>query len=119
MTDALLDTSVLIDLVYEDEEAITVHDELAGTVATTTVCLYELAKFFEEAHELLADREVYPLASADAAEAGRIYRTLHDRGELLGETDTLIAGVARTRGLTLVTRDDDFERVPDLDLRLF
>lgn len=37
---------------------------------------------------------------------------------LIGDIDTLIAATALEYGLTLVTLDRDFERVPDLDLML-
>ncbi|MWG34414.1 type II toxin-antitoxin system VapC family toxin [Halomarina oriensis] len=119
MTEFLLDTSVLVDLIYEDEQAVRGHADIAGDAATTTTSVYELAKFFEEAPELLARKTVFDLSPADAAEAGRLYRELHDRGALLSEVDTLIAGSALNRNLTLVTRDDDFERVSALDLELF
>jgi predicted nucleic acid-binding protein len=119
VTEYLLDTSVLIDLIYEDEQAIRVHDGIAGEAATTTASVYELTKFFEEVPDLLTRKTVFDLSTDDAAEAGRLYRDLHGRGELLGEVDTVIAGTARNRGLTLVTRDDDFERVADVDLELF
>jgi predicted nucleic acid-binding protein len=37
---------------------------------------------------------------------------------LIGDMDTLIAATAIQQGLTLVTVDSDFERVPNLDLML-
>lgn len=35
---------------------------------------------------------------------------------LIGDIDTLIAATALVRGLTVITLDHDFERVPDLDV---
>jgi predicted nucleic acid-binding protein len=37
---------------------------------------------------------------------------------LIGDMDTLIAATALRKGLTVVTMDGDFERVPDLDVRI-
>lgn len=38
--------------------------------------------------------------------------------EPIGPLDTLIAGVVRDAGGTVVTRDDHFERVPELAVEL-
>ena len=120
MSEFLLDTSYLIDLVYADDDAVALHEEIGGMAATATPCLYELAKFVEsDLEELFAAREVLSLTPSDATEAGRVYREHHDAGDLLGEMDTLISGVARSRDLTLVTRDDDFKRVSDLDCQYY
>jgi predicted nucleic acid-binding protein len=37
---------------------------------------------------------------------------------LIGDVDTLIAATALDRGLTVVTTDTDFQRVPDLEVQL-
>lgn len=37
---------------------------------------------------------------------------------LIGDIDTVIAATALEHGLTLVTADSDFQRVPDLDIML-
>ena len=37
---------------------------------------------------------------------------------LIGDVDTLIAATALDRGLTVVTTDSDFQRVPDLEVML-
>ena len=67
-------------------------------------------------------REVYPYALTYSilelyADIRRQLRPPHGPG-LIGDIDTLIAGTAIQRGLTLVTADTDFERVPSLDYRL-
>lgn len=115
-----LDTSFLVDLVDEHEDALGVHEEIAGEETTGTVCVYELAKFAEfDPSELLPGKEVLALSTADAAAAGAVYRELANEGTPIGETDTLIAGSARNRGLTLVTRDEHFRYVPGLETRYY
>lgn len=44
-------------------------------------------------------------------------RPPHGSG-LIGDIDTLIAATALEHGLTMVTADSDFQRVPDLDVML-
>jgi predicted nucleic acid-binding protein len=120
VSEYLLDTSYLIDLIYADDDAVSLHEEIGGQAVTATVCVYELAKFVESDLDVLFEtREVLPFSRSDAAAAGAVYRELHDTGDLLGEMDTVISGIARNRGLTLVTRDDDFGRVAGLDVQYY
>ncbi len=49
------------------------------------------------------------------ADIRRALRPPHGPG-LIGDVDTLIAATALVQGLTLVTTDSDFGRVPDLDV---
>jgi tRNA(fMet)-specific endonuclease VapC len=59
--------------------------------------------------------EVLELDHPDAREAGEIRALLAARGAPIGPYDVLIAGQARARKLTLVTRNTaEFVRVPDL-----
>lgn len=60
--------------------------------------------------------EPIALSAAGAAEAALVDAELHDRGEPIGALDTLIAGVVRDAGGTVVTADDHFDRVADLDV---
>ena len=47
---------------------------------------------------------------------GEIRRALRPTNDLIGDIDTLIAATALERGLTVVTADTDFQRVPGLAL---
>lgn len=58
--------------------------------------------------------EPVELTIGGAAEAAKIDEELHSSGEPIGPLDTLIAGVVREAGGTVVTRDDHFERVRGL-----
>ena len=67
-------------------------------------------------------REVYPYFLTYAildryADIRRQLRPPHGPG-LIGDIDTLIAATALERGLTVVTTDSDFERVPQLKVML-
>lgn len=116
----LLDTSFLIDLVNREDSALDVHEKIRGTEVTATVCVYELSKFSRfDPNERFGGKEVLDFTVDDAAEAGKVYRETSADGKRLSEMDALIAGTARNRDLTLVTRDADFERVDDLDLKLY
>jgi tRNA(fMet)-specific endonuclease VapC len=61
--------------------------------------------------------EFRPLTVGAAETAAEIRVTLTDRGERIGAFDTLIAGTARDAGATLVTTDEHYQRVDDLDVR--
>ena len=61
--------------------------------------------------------EVLPLTSDDAMRAAEIRAVLQRQGTPIGPYDTLIAGQALARDLTLVTRNiREFERVEGLRL---
>lgn len=68
----------------------------------------------EDVADAIAWLDVVPFDEDGAEEAARIRATLRDSGEPIGPLDTLIAGTARSQSAPLVTRDSDFENVPDL-----
>jgi predicted nucleic acid-binding protein len=115
MAEYLLDTSFLIDLMNGEERVSETHKETRGEQATSTVCVYELSKFDGFEASLIEEKRVLRFSSDDADRAGKVYRSLSEAGEPVGETDTMIAGVALNRGMTLVTRDADFEKIDGLD----
>lgn len=51
-----------------------------------------------------------------AREAADVRGGLLDAGEPIGAPDVLIAGTARSIGAILVTTDDRYDRVPDLEV---
>lgn len=59
--------------------------------------------------------EVLEFDKEDARQAGEVRAALARQGRPIGPYDVLIAGQARARGLTLVTRNiGEFQRVADL-----
>jgi predicted nucleic acid-binding protein len=79
----------------------------------------ELAVGFESSAEmdyLFRGARILHLHVQVAWEASRIERELRDQGGKLGENDNWIAATARIWGLRLVSRDEAFARVPNLDI---
>jgi tRNA(fMet)-specific endonuclease VapC len=59
--------------------------------------------------------EILPFDDADARAAGTVRASLERDGTSIGAYDTMIAGQAVRRGITLITSgSDDFSRVVDL-----
>jgi len=118
--DYFLDTSFLIELSKEKQTAINKHKEIKGNQVTGTPCIYELSKFTQfNYQELFGSKEVLQLKPQDAATAGKIYYQLKKQGELIGEIDLLIAGITKNRELTLVTKDEDFQKINNLNIETF
>ncbi len=61
--------------------------------------------------------EILPLTDSIVLKATDIYASLHERGKLIGDADTLIAATAVVHGLGLVTENTDhFIRIPELNV---
>jgi predicted nucleic acid-binding protein len=115
MAEYLLDTSFLIDLINGEERVSRIHEDTRGEQATSTVCVYELSKFDGFETSSIDGKRVLRFSPDDAGRAGKVYSSLSEKGKPVGETDTMIAGVALNRELTLITRDADFDRIDGLD----
>ena len=119
----LLETSYLVD--YEKgrkvaREYFETHAE--EPLAASTISMFELAfgvvweseRKLERLESSLRWVDFLEFSVADAIETARIQAELQSTGERLPIGDMMIAGVARNRGLTLVTADDHFRTVEGL-----
>jgi len=73
----------------------------------------------EETREDLDWLEPLELSADGAAEAALVRAELQDAGTPIGPLDTLIAGMVRDSGGTLITADDHFEHVSRLDVQYY
>lgn len=132
MTRYLLDTSVLVGVLFSKPSIV---DQLAfpiarGFAATNLLVYGETMERLLGRHDfdarkrdlrgLLERVPVLPLRPEHAERYAALRRALRPPygPGLIGDIDTLIAATAIEHGLTLVTMDRDFERVPGLDLLL-
>jgi len=129
MKPAMLDTDVLSAFLRGEPKVISraeaylkVHSALNLSVITyyemRNGLLYKDAlKQMERFEAFVALNHVLPLTLETARSAANVQADLRKKGMVIGHTDTLIAGVALTHGLQLVTNNTDhFERVKGLHL---
>lgn len=123
----LLDTNVVIEVL---RGAATAHlreqmSQHSGELAVSTVTVAELAFGAARSSDPERNRaavdgfipfvDVLDLDVPAAEHAGEIRAELVRRGTPIGGYDVLIAGLARSRGLTVVTHNRrEFDRVPGL-----
>jgi tRNA(fMet)-specific endonuclease VapC len=122
----LLDTDICIHALKKRNpaliEAFTAHD---GRMAVSDVTLYELyyvAERYDDPSQRIAGIEnfaarldVLPFDTSAARHAGNIRATLERQGQVIGAYDLMIAAIARSQGLVLVTGNvREFERVEGL-----
>jgi predicted nucleic acid-binding protein len=97
------------------------QEALAGDLSTTAISVYELERGAvgsgdrDRTLRLLSQFEVLPLDGPASSAAAAIDRHLALTGGRLDTRDTLIAGIALSRGMAIVTRNRrHFDRVPGL-----
>ena len=73
----------------------------------------------KRAAEVVGARVLHAPDAAAARRAGELDAELWAQGEAIDPEDALIAGIALTRDLELVTRNRAYARVPGLRLRTY
>lgn len=127
MTLRLLDTNAVISLLTRRSEALLRRIEAfePGSLAVSSVVAHELyfgayhsekiAFNLETLRLLFTDLAILDFDREDARVAGEIRVDLKRRGTPIGPYDTLIAGQAKARSLTLVTNNiGEFSRIAGL-----
>ena len=125
----LLDTNICIYLIKKRPSEVLEQfkQHSPQDVAISTITLFELQYGIEksqyrQASEGVLDKLLSPLDLIDfdrssAIEAANIRAQLERKGMPIGSYDLLIAGLARSRGMTLVSNNTkEFERVVGLEL---
>jgi tRNA(fMet)-specific endonuclease VapC len=125
----LLDTSICVQIMSEKfrkQHERLIATSLSASLYISTVVLFELEygnaksqvplKSGLRLRRLLSEPiEVLPFNEGDAVSAGSVRAMLEARKQPIGPYDTLIAGQALARGLTLVTANQrEFARVDGL-----
>lgn len=129
MKPSMLDTDILSEFLRGNPKVIAKVDQHLkeyGFVSLSIITYYEILNglLYKDARKQLARFEefvelnkVIPLTMPMAKTAAAIQADLRKKGTEIGHTDTLIAGIALTSQLQLVTNNTDhFKRIKSLDL---
>jgi len=129
MKPSILDTDVLSEFFRGNSKVIAKVDEHLkeyGYINLSIITYYEILNglLYKDARKQLAKFEefvelnkVIPLTLRMAKTAAVIQADLRKKGSEIGHTDTLIAGIAMTSELQLVTNNTDhFKRIKGLNI---
>ena len=130
MKASMLDTDILSEFLRGNPKVITKVDEHLqeyGFISISIITYYEILngllykdakKQLKKFEDFVSLNKVITLTLPMAKTAATIQAELRKKGTEIGHADTLIAGIAITEQLTLVTADKGFKRVKDLSLIL-
>ena len=123
----VLETSFLVDIFRNNPTAVELLEELEKNetvlqIAAPTIMELWLGacrsrnseKEKEKINELIKSFLIMPLDTAGAKEAAEIEAELFQEGQMIELEDIMIAGIARSRGEKVVTRDEHFARIKGL-----
>ncbi len=128
----IFDTSTILQ-VLKDEGFVSKLEEMGvDEVAVTSITAYELlrgaAYLARRGSErelrivvrMLSELPVIPFTYEDARIASLLWSKLREKGALVNDADILIASISLRLGEVLVSLDEDFQRIrevePDLEL---
>jgi predicted nucleic acid-binding protein len=132
MTNRLLDTDILSEIIKAKDSMVAAHAAAYlvrhGRFTTSAVSVAEIVYGFRrigrddrvtQFEASLANTEVLPLDDMAARLAGRINADLERKGFMIGLPDVMIASIALARGLPVVTGNVvHFERVRSIGYQL-
>ena len=129
MKPSLLDTDILSEFLRGNSKVIAKVDEHLkeyGFISLSIITYYEILNglLYKDARkqmlrfeEFVVLNKVIPLSLRMAKTAAAIQADLRKKGTEIGHTDTLIAGIAMTSELQLVTNNTDhFKRIKGLEI---
>jgi predicted nucleic acid-binding protein len=129
MKPSILDTDILSEFLRGNSKVIAnveKHLNLYGVISLSIISYYEILNglFYKDAKKQLTKFEefvelnkVIPLTIRMAKTAAEIQADLRKKGSEKGHTDTLIAGIAMTSELQLITNNTNhFKRIKGLKI---
>ncbi|MGD0406245.1 MAG: type II toxin-antitoxin system VapC family toxin [Candidatus Bathyarchaeia archaeon] len=121
----LLDTSVIIDFLAGDQKIVALIQEIIRRedVKTTTITEYELLRHKTKIRKQAAERflsgvTVYSFDRAAAQRAALLFEELRDSGRMINENDLLIAGISLANDELLLTRDQKFGNLDNVNIKI-
>ena len=125
----VIDTNVMIPFLNGSPEAVNKVHEVSKTndqVVITIITAYELLKGarlsskpeenLKEVKEAIANMQILDLSPEACEEAASIFCELKKSGKMISEFDILIAAIAKTNGEGILTKDQHFNFIKEINL---
>ncbi len=113
----LVDTSAIIEWRAGNPNAVRVINESENTnISSLSQFEVLVGDESEKVKEFFRNFPLLPFTARDSLRAVSIYRALVKKGKIINTMDMLIAAQALERGLTIVTKDGDFDRIKELNV---
>ncbi len=125
MANYLLDTTVVIDCLRGKSEAVEFLTRIASEGSVAGCCLINIVEVYagmrdkerEATKKLLESLEYYEVTKDTAKQAGEYKRQYRERGITLSLSDVIIAAVAMSDDLVLVTGNPKHYPMPEVSLQ--
>ncbi|MDE1865827.1 MAG: type II toxin-antitoxin system VapC family toxin [Candidatus Micrarchaeota archaeon] len=113
----LVDASAIIEWRAGNPNAIRAINE-SENINISSLSQYEVlvGDESEKVKDFFRNFPLLPFTARDSLKAVNIYRALAKKGKVINTMDILIAAQAFERGLTIVTKDGDFDRIKDVEV---
>ena len=108
------DTSFLIDLIRENEEAVEIAEN-CNNIVTSSICVFELGRKVDFDLGNVTEKAIIDFRPKDAEKAYQLYRKGIEKGENINNIDYLLAAQAINLEKTILTGDKDYKKVEGLD----
>jgi len=125
----LFDTNICIYLLNKSDErlvrrvsslvprSVAVSSLTVAELVAGVVDLGEIGNVMSRIAEFLSSFEIIPFEVQDAESYGRVYAAIGRGGKRTNAIDGLLAAQALSRGLSLVTNDRRFPKIPGMKLQ--
>jgi predicted nucleic acid-binding protein len=125
MADYLLDTTVIIDYLRGENRKVKFIKKLASEGSLLGCCLVNIIEVYagmrererEATEEILDSLEYYEVTKEIAKKAGQYKRVYREKGVTLSLPDVIIAALAISNNLTLVTDNLRHYPMPELNIK--
>ena len=127
---ACLDTTFLVDWLRGNQNALTMYDKLRNNgaedeiPAVSIISVYQLekgakisknpARDLKLVRDLLSELEILNFDRKCVDISSDLFSRLRKKGKTIGEFDVLIAATCLAAGESLVTNDEDYDRIDEL-----
>lgn len=120
----LLDSSAILEIINDTKKAKEILPKLKGELFTTPFSIYEIFLGLKQNEIFILERllnamKIVNFDTNSSLTAVKIMKNLSEKGEKINLVDIFIASIALSNNLTIITLDNDFRKIPNLNALIF